>query len=268
MICLILSSSGVFALAYLFGTKSLNMFAYRDALYTYLHFQYNGFFTLAVFALLFHKMEPKINAETKQLIFHFSILLSISTFLSLFLSYLWRNPNEVYRVLAISGSIFLLLSFTWFVRIAMSVRNVVKSVNPFIRYMGYLSMAAFALKIFLQSFTIFPSVGNAVFGDRPTIIGFLHLVFLGFVSLFLFAWFVQSGFLNIKAAYTKVALVVFTTAVILNEAVLMTQGLGDMFFKSSSLFPWLLWGLSIYLFVGALLMGMARINNQRSLDSV
>jgi len=132
-----------------------------------------------------------------------------------------------------------------------------------VRGMGYLAIAAFLLKTLLQSFTIFPSMGTAVFGDRPVIIGFLHLVFLGFVSLMLLAYFAQYGLLNLKYGVTKLALVTFTAAIIINEIVLMTQGLGAMFIISSSIFPWLLWGISILLLLGALLIGVARIRTNR-----
>ena len=265
IVCLILSSIGVFVLAYLFATKSLSTFAYRDALYTYLHLQYNGFFTLAVFAILFHKLESKMTEESKQKAYQFSVLLCISTIPSLFLNYLWRDPNEAYRIIAVCGSITLLLSFLLFIRLALSLSEIYASVTPIIRNMAYLSMSAFALKIFLQSFTLFPAVGNAVFGDRPVIIGFLHLVFLGFVTLFLITWFAQTGFLNVKSNFTKFALIVFTVAVILNEVILMTQGLGAMFIRSSNLFPWLLWGMSILLLIGALLIGIARVNSRVTL---
>src|ERR1035437_9372429 len=60
VVCLLLSSIGPFTLAYLFATKSLNAVLYRDALFSYLHLQYNGFFTLAVFSLLFQKLESKL----------------------------------------------------------------------------------------------------------------------------------------------------------------------------------------------------------------
>jgi hypothetical protein len=256
--CLVLSSLGIFALAYLFGTKSLNTFAYRDALYTYLHLQYNGFFTLALFAILFHKLELRMSLESKKRVHQFAVLLVISTLPSLFLTYLWRDPNVVYKILAICGSVTLLASFIYFLRAALSLKEIFFDDHPLIRSMAFLSMAAFALKIFLQSFTLFPAVGNAVFGDRPVIIGFLHLVFLGFVTLFLFTWFVQNGYLNIKSAFTRFVLIFFTIAVILNEAVLMTQGLGAMLIKSSTIFAWLLWALSIILFLASLLIGCAR----------
>ena len=125
-----------------------------------------------------------------------------------------------------------------------------------------LSVSSFALKIFLQSFTLFPAVGNAVFGDRPVIIGFLHLVFLGFVTLFLMATFAESGFLNVRFVFNRFALIIFTVVVILNEVILMTQGLGAMFTISSRIFPWLLWWISIGLFGGAILIGLARIKSR------
>src|SRR5690606_2636770 len=54
---MVLSSVGPFTLAYLLATKSSNVYLYKDAIYTYLHLQYSGFFTLAVFALLFHFLQ-------------------------------------------------------------------------------------------------------------------------------------------------------------------------------------------------------------------
>jgi len=259
VVCLIISSAGPFALAYLFAVKSLNAVLYKDALYTYLHFQYNGFFTLAVFALLFHKLESKISIEAKKNIHRFSVLLVISILPSQFLTFLWQGPNKLFLLIAATGSILLLLSLYWFIISALSISKVYKSVTPVVRYLGILSMSAFMLKTFLQGFTIFPWVGNAVFGDRPVIIGFLHLVFLGFVSIFLLAYFSQSEFLNIKNRFTRAALVVFTLGVIFNEAILMSQGLGAMFIRGSQLFPWLLWVASIWLFCGAVLIAVANL---------
>ncbi|MEP7170637.1 MAG: hypothetical protein ABI855_14800, partial [Bacteroidota bacterium] len=132
------------------------------------------------------------------------------------------------------------------------------TVTPILRNIVIVSMSAFALKSFLQSFTIFPQVGNAVFGDRPVIIGFLHLVFLGFVTLFVLAYFAYKGELNIKNKFTRFTLVLFTLGVILNETILLGQGVGAMLIKSSHLFSWLLWVISIWLFISTILIAIAR----------
>ncbi|MEO6961129.1 MAG: hypothetical protein ABIY90_04135 [Puia sp.] len=259
ILSLILSSVGPFTLDYLFTTGSRNAILYRDALFTYLHLQYNGFFTLAVFALLFHRLQAGVTLKSKQNNYRFAVLLVISILPSLFLSYLWHDPNRFFRCIAIAGSFFIFFSLIWFLVASPSLIRASKALDPIVKYLLFLSMSAFILKMLLQTFTILPIVGDAVFGNRPIIIGFLHLVFLGFTSLFILAYFAQERILNINRRFTKLALITFSLGVVLNEAILMTQGLGNMFLKSSFLTPWLLWAISIFLFIGALLIAVARI---------
>ena len=261
--CLVLSSAGSISLAVLFSVQSLNAIYYRDAMYTYLHLQYNGFFTLAVFALLFHKLIPKVTVSSQKHIYRFSILLTMSVLPSLFLSYLWHNPNMIFWIIASVGSILVFLSFTWFVILGFSIGYIRKTFSPVVRYLGVLSMLAFALKEFLQGFTLFPSINNAVFGSRPTVIGFLHLVFLGLVTQFILAWYAQYGVLDKRIKFTNLAIIYFSIGVILNEAILMVQGLGSMFIIGYAIFSWLLWAASIWLLSGAFMIGVARMLRTR-----
>jgi hypothetical protein len=262
IVSLLLSSAGPIALAYLHSIKSLHPFLQKDALYVYLHLQYNGFFTLAVFALLFHKLYPKISKSIQQNFYWFSVLLCVSVLPSLFLSFLWQDPNNVFRIIALTGSILIFMSIILFVVSALPVLKYAKMVVPVVRYILYMSIAAFIVKMFLQSFTVFPAVGNAVFGDRPVIIGFLHLVFLGFVSPFILAYYVQKNLLNNHIKITGYALIIFIAGILFNEITLMMQGLGAMFLKSSYLFSWLLWAISIWLVIGAILIFTARIRSR------
>jgi hypothetical protein len=262
IVSLLLSSAGPIALIYLHSIKPLNPFLRSDALYVYLHLQYNGFFTLAVFALLFHQLYPKISKTSMQNFHGFSVLLCISILPSLFLSFLWQNPTHAFRIMAMIGSILIFICTGWFIVAALSVLKFAKMATPAVRNILFLSIAAFNVKMFLQSFTIFPAMGNAVFGDRPVIIGFLHLVFLGFVSPFILAWYVRNKYLNIQNKLTVFALIIFILGVAFNEITLMLQGLGVMFLKSSYLFPWLLWGISIWLVIGAILIFTARIRSR------
>jgi hypothetical protein len=259
LICLVLSSSGSFALAWLFATKSLNAILYRNALFTYLHLNYNGFFTLSVFAILFHMLRTTMSEKAKVNTDRFTLFLSLSVIPSLFLTYLWGEPSVVIWSIAALGSLLVFYTFLLFIRSARSLITNYRSEAAMIRYLVVLSLSAFTLKLILQSFSIFPAVGKAVFGDRPIIIGFLHLVFLGFVSLFLLAYFAEVGILNVKSIFTKAALYVFTCGVILNEFFLMTQGLAAMFLKSSYLSSWMVWGASIILATGAVMILIARI---------
>jgi len=262
VLCLVLSSLGVFMLAYLFSVKSLNAILYRDALFGYLHLQYNGFFTLAAFALLFNKVISNTGDKAEKNIHHFSILLCLSTLPSMFLAFLWHNITLPFQLICIAGSILLFLSFMWFILCLPLLIKKFKLVIPSIRYMAISSLGAFLLKLFLQSLTIFNAVNILVFGNRPMIMGFLHLIFLGFVTLFLIIYFTQKEILNSKSSFTQFALLLFTIAVILNEALLMLQGLGGILIAGNPLFSWYLWGVGILLLIGTLLIALARIRTK------
>src|SRR5215213_3756145 len=51
LVSLALSFLGTVGLTYIIITRSGGSLLYRDSIYTFLHFQYNGFFTLGVFTL-------------------------------------------------------------------------------------------------------------------------------------------------------------------------------------------------------------------------
>ena len=267
VVCLIVSSSGTFVLTTIFLTGSFDAVLYRDALFTYLHFQYNGFFSLAVFALLFNQSARNPAAEAGagagKKIWRFAAVLCASIIPSLFLSYLWQDPDHLIRVIAVGGSLLVLLSCFLFIFCVRSIRATYREERPVIRFLMFLSLCSFVLKTFLQSFTIFPEIGNAIFGNRPVIMGFLHLVFLGFVSLFILAFFAKKGFLDCTRKFTGVGLIVFALAIILNEALLITQGLATFFIAGSAIFPWLLWAAGLCLLTGTILIAIARIRTVR-----
>jgi hypothetical protein len=265
IICLILSSSGVITISYINYSKSLDFILYRDALFTYLHFQYNGFFTLAIFALLFNHIHQRSSLSAVKHVRMFSIVVSMSVLPTLFISYLWQDPNVWFRIIAVAGSLLLLFCFYLFLISVIALKSVYRAEKPILRFLLLILSGAYMLRVVLQSFTIFPEVGNAIFGNRPVIMGFLHLVFLGFVTLFLLAYLTKINVLNDKIGFTRIALVVFTIAVIMNEILLSSQGLSTMFMAGSNLYSWLLWVTGICLFAGTLLLVVARIQSKKIL---
>jgi len=262
LICLVLSSFGAIMLAWLFAIKSLNSILYRDALFGYLHLQYNGFFTLSVFALIYNKVVSTTTEKSRKNIHRFAVLLCLSVLPSMFLTFLWHETTLVFHLISAAGCILLLLCLGMFIISAPLLMKEFNMIKPAIRYMAILSVSAFLVKMFLQSLTFIESINVLVFGNRPMIMCFLHLVFLGFVSLFIIAYFAQKGFLNTKSPFTRFSLMVFTTAIVLNEILLMLQGLGAMFIAGNTLFPWYLWGAGILLLIGALLIALARMRTK------
>lgn len=259
MICLVISSFGAFVIDYIYFSNSFQAFLYRDSLFTYLHFQYNGFFSLAIMALFFNDLGRNMPDKAKRNMDSFIVVQIISLIPSLFLSYLWRDPNTPFRIIAIAGSILTLASCLLFVRTFLLLRPLFRAEKPKIKSLILISLASYVLKLFLQCFTIFPLFGNAIFGNRPVIMGFLHLVFIGFVSLFILALFTKRRLLDPDNTVTGLGLAVFVSGVILNEILLISQGLITMFGPAGTLFPWMLWGVAIWLFAGASLIAIARM---------
>jgi hypothetical protein len=256
---LVISSIGPFTLAYILATHRGDAFLFRDSVYFYLHFQYNGFFTLSVFALLFNQLLTFVNGDTKRKMRTFAIFLCLSVLPALCLSLLWHGYNIYVRAIAFIGCALVLLSLLFFSQFAFNKRMYTQHASSLARTLLVLSMISFAIKMILQMGTIIPALGNAVFGYRPIIIGFLHLVFLGFVSFYILFNLLNSGMLSTEKKFSTTAITFFSAAVILNETILLIQGVGLMFFITERIYPWLLWIAAILLFIGALWMLIARV---------
>lgn len=250
---LVASSVGPFTLAYILATKSGNAFLYRDSIYTYLHLQYNGFFTLAIMALLINRIEHMTSANTAGKIHRFAHVLNVSVVPSMFLSYLWHYPGPFFRVIAWMGSCTLVACTVLFIIAVWSLKDILRKNTTVVKIIGLAAITAFVLKTMMQIFTIFPALGHLVFANRPMIIAFLHLVLLGFVSLYLVTHFLHAGYMpnnrrSVTAAYF------FAFAVVANEVILFMQGTGVMFMTNSAIYAHLLWWAAAALLTGAILM--------------
>lgn len=265
VISLLISSVGPFTLSYIMISHSGDSILYRDAIYTFLHFQYNGFFTLAVFALFFDHLLKKglpVSSGAKW----FSIFLCLSVIPALFLSLLWHN-SSLYYILAAAGCLFIVLSVFFFSRFFPSLNKGQLFAVPLARGIGLIAFLSFALKMLLNAGTIIPQLGNAVYGDRPVIIGFLHLVFLAFVSFFILGMLIESGNFFRNGKLLRTPFYIFSFGVLANEIVLMLQGLEILFMSNNYIYSWLLWIISILLFIGALSIAAAwyLCNNKKAM---
>ena len=263
LLSLVISSVGPFTLAYIMATKTGNAFLYRDAIYTYLHFQYNGFFTLSIFALFFGRMLVFPSQRTKKRAWYFALFLCLSVVPALFLSLLWHGYNIYFQILALTGCGLVTISLAFFFLLIVDKKLSVQIVSPLAKTLFVCSMVSFVIKMLLQMGTIIPALGNAVFGYRPIIIGFLHLVFLGFVSFYILFNFLESGAFGNAKRMSKAALGSFAAAVIVNETILLIEGIGLMLYSTSPIYPWLLWISSIFLVAAAWWVLIERLKNDK-----
>jgi len=84
-------------------------------------------------------------------------------------------------------------------------------------------------------------------------------VFLGLVSFYILANFWEDKLFPEDKKISGIAVLFFSGAVILNETILLVDGIGLMLSTTHPVYPWLLWIAALLLFTGAILMLGARL---------
>ncbi|MBO9204233.1 MULTISPECIES: hypothetical protein [Niastella] len=260
IICLVISSAGPFTFTYLLASGNKNVLLYKDSNFFYLHFQYNGFFTLAVFALLFHAAYNTVKGNiVPKATKWFTSLLLASVIPSFFLALLWHSNSAIISILAKTGAALIIASLIFFFRMGSSfpLKRVYNSTLA--RTLCFLVLVSFIIKSILQIGTVIPGLGNAVFGLRPIIIGFLHLVFLGLATFYILSNYIMAGAINVQNYFVRFSLSIFTSAVLLQETILLVQGIGLLLGTAHAVYKWLLWFAAIGLLAGSLLLVLSTI---------
>lgn len=175
-----ISAVGPFATGPLIVMGKQGTALYFDAIYFYLHFQYNGFFTFFVFAFLYRMLERNGVAKHGKKVFFLFNLACIPTYA---LSVLWHQPSVLFNVVGGMGALLQAVGLVYLIKDIRSIRWDRSWTN----HLLLLSFIAFVLKIILQVFSALPSVASLAYQHRNFVIAYLHLVLLGFISAFFFA---------------------------------------------------------------------------------
>ena len=113
----------------------------------------------------------------------------------------------------------------------------------------------------LQAGSTIPSLSKIAFGFRPVIIGYLHLVLLGVLTLFIIGYSRMKD-LIITNRLGSAGIFIFITGIILNELLLMTQGISYMSNISVPLINQFLLGAALVMFGGVLLFNIGMHTNK------
>jgi hypothetical protein len=248
----IFSSIGAFSLSYLMANKISDQNWYLASIYFYLHFQYNGWFLFAGMGLLSDKLEFLIH-ERKKLYFIF-ILFFVACIPAYFLSILWFPfPGSIYFLL-IAAVLAQLIAWALMLKIFFKNKvQISKQLSPHGKTLLILSAFAFTIKLLLQSGSIHPALSQLSYGFRPIIIGYLHLVLLGVTSIFILGYIISFKLININKMLIA-GTIVFVTGIIINELLLMLQGVAAMSYTAIPYINEVLLGAALILFSGTIII--------------
>ena len=191
---------------------------YDLAVYFYLHFQYNAWFTLAIFGLFIKLMENlgfPINRRKGSLILHLLVYASILTFA---LSALGFESYWYVRVVGLVGAILQLWAGFIFMRYALKNLRLARSVsNKYSKWFFGVALFAWLLKVMLQFISVIPVVTQFAYYNREAIMAYLHLSFLGFASCFLIGLLIIKKYLFVFSPMARVGYFLFITGAVLME---------------------------------------------------
>jgi hypothetical protein len=247
----LLSGAGPLLLAYIMSHKLVPPNLYYNSVYLFLHFQYNGWFSFAVLALFFftaHYYKLPIDEKKGRMFFGFMVTACIPAYC---LSLLWMDPPAWVVVVAAVAACLQVAALLFFLLLVRDSWAHWSRLLPYqTRLFWGLSFLAFSIKLTLQALSVIPFLGRFAFGLRPVIIGYLHLVTLGFLSFYLVGYFIQEKLLRIGPSGLKTGWGIFLVGVLLNEGLLLLQALWAINDKSLDFIPFLLIAAATIMFVG------------------
>lgn len=229
---LVLSSVGPWSLGPIMALKMAKSPLYHLAIYFYLHFQYNGWFSLACAALSLRYLEHKpvtslpSSRDIQCFIWSSAFTYSLST--------LWTHPPTWVYALGILSATLQLYSC---LRIAHACKSQLqkKHLSTWSGRLFCLSLLCFAGKISLQTLTAIPYFAHLAAQHRPLVIFYLHLVLLGAITLFLWAWLFQQQAFDSHKPQTRWGLGLYMLGFVGSEGLLLYQGLAQE--RQLPLFP-------------------------------
>ena len=250
----LLSSLGPYALAFIIATKTSDQYLNHNALYYFLHFQYNGWFTFAILAFLFRKLESSkyYDKRTANIVF---VLLAATCIPGYLLTTLWKSmPVAIIAINALTALLQLVAIWYLVKLLQRNVKSGYLGLPGICKWLYSLAIAAFILKTLLQCFSAHPQLGQLAFAYRPIIIGYLHLIFLVFVSIYMLGILAETQVLQLNSKLTRTGLIVFSATVIINEILLAVQGVMSISYIYLSSVNEMLFYNTVLILLGAILL--------------
>ena len=261
----ILSSIGAFGLAFMMANNIVHQNWYLATVYFFLHFQYNGWFFFAGMGLLVSRLETMSNSiKILRSIFWLFFLACLPAY---FLSALWLPfPDIIYGVILIAV-IAQLAGWYLMIRFLLKYKKILQTTfSRYGRILLLLSAIAFTIKIMLQSGSIHPALSQLSYGFRPIVIGYLHLVLLGVISVFIIGYIVSLELIQVSKIMIT-GIFIFVAGVIINELLLMWQGVSALNYNSIPNMNELLFSSAVLLFSGAGILFLSSLRKPASVTN-
>ena len=216
LVYLTISALGPFATGPLIAMGYAGSPIYFNSIYFFLHFQYNGWFTFAILAVVY-KM---LSLETRSSKWAF-YLMNISCAPAYLLSTLWSHPGIAFNFVGGVAASLQLIAACLIVRDFIRQGSYIQIKNGLFQ----LAIIFFVLKNILQLASSFPEVADIAYRQRNFTIAYLHMVLLGFVTLFILGAIIEKNLLP-NHQRLRISTTLFILSFIVTEILLVVNACG------------------------------------------
>ncbi|WP_163394192.1 hypothetical protein [Flavobacterium limi] len=248
-----LSTLGVWCLGPAVSTLGKQSAFYQIAIQFFLHFQFNGWFILAILALFLKQFQNKID-EVQFNKFYFLMIISIV--LTACFPVRWFIENNILSYINGLGVLIQLGAFIYFYKMLRpQIHHFKNTLDKTTKIVYALALWSLFLKVGIQLLTIFPNLAEVSHQIRNFVIGFIHLTTLGIITGFLFGILLHNKMLSAGCSILKTGMKCFISGYIATEVLLFLQG-WLFFFEGGTISGYY---QSILMFSILLVLGLALI---------
>ena len=231
LVLLVISTIGVWSLGPLTLSGGRSSTLYQLAIQFYLHFQFHGWFTFSLLALLLDVLTRNslFNSTTFK---RFYAMLLISVILTYGLVLEWGLGGPFPLILNGLGLVSQLMALLLFFKMMRENKpDFFLNKSPISKAFLNFGLLSWIFKVIIQTAVLLPAVAVVSFTIRSFMIGFIHLTMLGFVSGLLFALIFEMSTMK-RNEIVHAGKITFIVGFVVTEFLLFVQGL----------FYWLEWG--------------------------
>lgn len=217
---MVISTLGLWALGPVSATLGRMHELYFMTIQWFLHFQLNGWFVLGVLGLIllyFEEKGFKITWPAYQ-----EWVISISVVMTFMLAVTWAEPQPIFFQINGLAVMIQLIAYFWILK---SVFSLTKNdhFRGFAKLLLILALASLVAKALLQGLLVFPSIAVISYSIRMYVIGFLHLVLIGTMTMGVSAVAIARGWINDRPL-SNLGWILLIAGFVITEALLFLQG--------------------------------------------
>ena len=223
LILLFVSNLAPFALGPVSATQGKTDL-YYSLIYFYLHFQYNGWFTFVLIGLILHQLE-RLGLNTSNWLVKIGFLLKLlAVFPAYLLSVLWTGPGLIWNVIGGVGAVTQLVGLVLILAFVIQhLSTLFRDHSVLMKVVFLTGVAALGVQHFLMLLSAFPALSEMAF-SRNIVIAYLHLVLLGFVTVWIFYQLMALQLIKVYSI-SRIGYVLFFLAFLATEFILVFQGM-------------------------------------------